>query len=537
MGTPEQVAIHLNRTAENIASLPLDFLAKEVQILRVEDTGRGATQVGLDLSVRFGPRGVGLIGWPEHGLRRLEQDEIVAWARQWFTKQNAALWCSGPLPETLDLRLLPDGDLPTRKPPRASLLTPRTWVGAETATISVSVLTGTQDRDASAAMSIARDRAFEQLRLRDAVSYHVESIRMRLGGGQKLEYLVSDVAESAEKKVFEGLAGILDTLTESGPSEVEIERLRQRRRAMVGHPQMLLGVLNEAAENRVLDSSTPARESISSMEDTFTISGLQQGLCRVMDTLLAIGPDSLGKTLSGWELHDDWSLDQIDGVHYQPLLGREKGELVVGLDGISWELHSNLRRTVRWSDALACFTWDNGVRNILGPTGASVAVVPWNWRSGGQLTQLVDEATTSELRIRLGEGDVHHGDANTESLTDVRWLATIVGARIAQRTVDVVVDIDGIFLLHGGPLGPGQKGLRIKETRWADHQTLLSGNESNRWIAVSNIRSAKISSRLRGMLTIETIDDEKLKVTLASAKQIKVVKEAFERMLGDRFDN
>jgi hypothetical protein len=103
MGTPEQVSLHLNGVAGHLASLPVDRIQDEAQVLRIEDSGRGPTQVGLDLSVRFGPRGVGLLGWPEHGLRRLQDVDVIAWVHRWFTKNNAVLWFSGPIPEDLDL--------------------------------------------------------------------------------------------------------------------------------------------------------------------------------------------------------------------------------------------------------------------------------------------------------------------------------------------------------------------------------------------------------------------------------------------------
>jgi len=258
MGTPEQVALHLSGLARNITSLPLDRLANEAQVLRVEDSGRGASQVGFDLSTRFGPRGVGLLGWPEHGLRRLDPDEVQAWARRWFIRQNAVLWCSGALPQGLDLRCIADGPAPTRNPPSISSPKPRSWIGAQTRTISASLVTGPEDWDAFTAMEIARGRAFEQLRLEAGVSYNVEFVHTRLGGGYGHEYLAADSAEGAEAQVFTGLVSALDSLAQSGPSQDEMDTMHQRREALAGHPQMLLGDMDSIAERRVLHY-VPAR--------------------------------------------------------------------------------------------------------------------------------------------------------------------------------------------------------------------------------------------------------------------------------------
>jgi hypothetical protein len=106
---------------------------------------------------------------------------------------------------------------------------------------------------------------------------------------------------------------------------------------------------------------------------------------------------------------------------------------------------------------------------------------------------------------------------------------------MANKPIDVVVDIDGILVLHSGPWSREQGRDRVKETQASDRKKLMSANPKNRWIVASDIRSARLSNRLRGKLTIETTDNERLDIILASSKQVKIVRLAFDRMLGDRF--
>src|SRR5439155_12179980 len=190
--------------AESLRALPTERLAAELRVLQVEADRRSESQAAFDLSLRFGPNGAGLLGWPEHGLRRFGAEDVAAWADRWFSAQNAVLWLSGPIPKGLRLAALPHGEPPSRAVAPESRLPPRSWTGAKTRTVSVSVVSE-QQWGIPLLMEIARQRAFDRLRQRDALSYEVGYEHIRLPGGQALEYLAADGSPGSYQRVFDGL--------------------------------------------------------------------------------------------------------------------------------------------------------------------------------------------------------------------------------------------------------------------------------------------------------------------------------------------
>jgi hypothetical protein len=100
VGSPQQIVEFFAYVTRRLRDVPVDRLGPEVRVLEIEGQRRGWTPIGHDLSVRLGPRGAGLLGWPEHGLRRVDADEVVQWSHDHFVAENAVLSLSGPIPPT-----------------------------------------------------------------------------------------------------------------------------------------------------------------------------------------------------------------------------------------------------------------------------------------------------------------------------------------------------------------------------------------------------------------------------------------------------
>src|SRR5262249_28047832 len=97
-GSADDIVDFFTAVTRNLRDLPTDRLADELRVLTIEGDRRGVNQSGIDLYCRFGPRGPGLGGRRELGFRRVDSDEVVSWARTWFTSRNAAFWISGAIP-------------------------------------------------------------------------------------------------------------------------------------------------------------------------------------------------------------------------------------------------------------------------------------------------------------------------------------------------------------------------------------------------------------------------------------------------------
>jgi hypothetical protein len=538
-GQPDDVVDFFAQVCRRLADPPVARLMDELRVLQVE-TGRSQrTQMGSDVGVRYGPRGPGLIDWPEHGLRRLSADEIVEWARRWFTPRNAAMWLSGPIPDGLELSGLPEPRQVDRQRVRPRTLD-RTFVGEKTATVSFSLLSAGR-WGVIPAMTIARQRAFEQLRQRDAVSYAVQFSHERLGDGLALEYLSADGAPESQRQIFDGLYSVIEELSTVGPTPQEVEEFQQNFRRMQTVPQSVLSYLDSSCERSVLGLDLPSLEESEHNIAAQTTDSLREDLRDLMPSLLAIGSGEMDCP-PGWNEQTTWSPDVVTGRRFRPINAREQGELVVGPEGISWELDENRRRTVRWEEAVISFTWDNGRRSVVGPTGSGVLVTPWNWQGGSDLTSLVDDAVQEARRVRLGEGETQYqrDENDPKSKTHVRWLATITGAASNQQRVDVVIDTDGLFLLFDRAFGEGRRE-RMEELCSEDRQTLLAGNRLNRWIPATTVTEAVLSrtrlSRFQAMkatVTIQLETSESVKVHLVDDKQVQLARDGLRGMLGDR---
>jgi hypothetical protein len=542
MGGAADVVEFFAHVAGELREPPVARLADEARVLRVESQRRKAYQPGFDLSLRCGPFGEGLLGWQEHGLDRLRPDEVVDWARTRFTAQNAVLWLSGPIPPGLSLAALPQGT----PPPRAAVphlpLPPRCWATAQTRAVSLSVVSDHDQWGIPPVMSIARQRALERLRTRDAISYAVEYLHLRIGGGKALEYLVADGADGTHQQILDGLMATLTELAEVGPTAEELAAFQRMALQVREHPQHVLAYLDSTAERRLLNQWAPGpAESEEKLLD-LTTDVLRRDLASTGASLLAIGPNALGRDLPGWSSYPDWSYDWVEGRTFTPIAAREKGCLVVGEAGVSWVLDENRRRTIRWSDLVACFTWDNGLRTLLGPTGTVVQVVPWNWQGGEALTALVDAWAGAPRLVRLGEGSTHHRENpnNPDSVVDNRWLASIVGAVQGNHRIDLLLDTQGLYVLQH-PQGC-KVAQRLKELSTSDRARLLAEDSRNTRLPLDDIELARLGKRplvsintLKATLVVQARDGSSFKVHLRTDKQVETLRGALAKALGERF--
>ena len=144
-GGPAQIVEFFELVVRGLNELPMERLAEELRVLEIESQRRGISQVGFDLTTRFGPKGAGLFGWLEQGLHCLDAETIVEWARTRFTTNNAVLWLSGPIPEQLQLREPADGRVGrTTATPTAARSGARCMFAAETRAVSVSLISEMQ---------------------------------------------------------------------------------------------------------------------------------------------------------------------------------------------------------------------------------------------------------------------------------------------------------------------------------------------------------------------------------------------------------
>jgi hypothetical protein len=392
-------------------------------------------------------------------------------------------------------------------------------------------------------MTIARERALDKLRNQAAVSYSVEFSPTRISAGRTLAYLVADGSSNDYQQILDGLVSVVQQLSESGPTIEELANLKYMRNQLLDHPLSILDYLDSTAERHTFGLSTPTEEEWLAKLDAQTPDDLRQDLESVLDTILAIAPDKLGEHVPGWSLYTHWSAQRVSGKEFAPIEGREKGTMVVGAEGISWHPEEDRNRTIRWDEAIACLAWDNGLREVIGPTGTTVIVAPWSWQGGVGLTAFVDDYAGASRIIHMGEGITQYQEDidDAESITDIRWIAAIVGARYGSDRVDIVIDTDGIFLLYSRQTTSSLPN-RMKELRSANRAELLAGDPRNRWISEPQIDYVKLrKSRLpavgkvKGTLILGLHEGQQFTIQLVREQQLATARSTLPMVLGPRF--
>ena len=534
-GDPDQVSRFLTTVSQHLRELDIDRFSDELRILEIESSRRQLSQLEQDLGFRYGPRGAGLLGWPQHGLKRLTSDEVQSWASERFVAQNAILWVSGPIPEGLTLAGLPTGERVSRSENPPLLTRQRTFRRLKSNSVSLSLLSTSAGYGTMVGMLIARQRAHERLRLREAVSYSVELARVRTGGGHGLEYLSADGADESGSIIFSELSRVIDELATVGPTSDELGTVRSQFRQAQADPSSMAGGMDGIAERYLLGRPFKRLEGWRTELDSLTSEEVRGALAEELSTLFAIAPHGLEGVPENWSELESWSGSRVDGTTHLSIAGRERGKLVVGSEGVSWIQDAEHFQTVLWVDAAACFSWDDGQRVLVGQDNRRVVVTPTKWQGGSELAAVIDSALAAGLRIPMGEGG-GSGVANA----DIRWLATVVGVLEKGGRVDVVVRTDGLLLLPGMPTHGNITQLRLDLLKNMDPQKALTEERGSRWIPVEDIANARrfkkrfSPSALWVEITLATAK-KSLEFDLRTLKVARTFDSGMRNLLGSRY--
>ncbi|HMO11968.1 MAG TPA: hypothetical protein PKB06_10825, partial [Actinotalea sp.] len=207
-GSPEEVGSFLEQVARQLVDPPPARLEDEKGVLRAEHSRRGPHPLSELAVWRWGMRDFGLETAEELGLAAMTADSVRAWSRRFVTRQNAALWLTGPPPAGLRLAL-PDGDrVPAPDPWRTTLpflpavirlnspviawhgLVPRDWNGPPLA-------------------MVVNNRLVDELRTSRAAAYSPQGGYQPLNGDVAALLAFSDAVDGKEAEVVDRVLGVV----------------------------------------------------------------------------------------------------------------------------------------------------------------------------------------------------------------------------------------------------------------------------------------------------------------------------------------
>ena len=399
-GTPDQVREFLGRVCGALRGLPVERLRVEADVLRTEGGAAVHPAVGRLLTERYGVLGPGLASVREPALASLTAEDVHGWVRTRFTRQNAALWLSGPVPEGLALPL-EDGPPPARRPLwRAEVATPG-WLetgDAGVVSIGAELPPGVAG---SVTLEILRRRLEDELRHRRGVAYAVGADRLALDEDTRLGVVVTDVRPGQEDLVVAVLWREVQRLAADGPTPEELDHERTTLGSLFDDPRVRTDEVVSHAEARVTGIPTYGADEMRRELAALTPAEIRETAVRLRDGALLGVPEALDPAPPGLAMVPMWSAAAVQGRRFRRRRRSDvpkRATLVVGDDGASTVLEQGAI-TVRWADAVGLVRQGPGEYALLGRDGFTLPLSESDWRDGDEALAMIRAAVPGELQV------------------------------------------------------------------------------------------------------------------------------------------
>lgn len=385
-GTPEEVTAVLNGVCRSIAQLPLDRLEKECRVLRTESADRASNPAETFAFLRFGPRGHGLVGVYEFGLEVPTAAVVADWAARKFTRQNAAAWFSGPVPDTLSFDSLPHG---LRQPCPVStgiddLRLPAAYF-ARDRLVALAFVTPREDWF-GVPLGIAADRLMNRLRFRDGLVYSVRWMLDHIDATSSHSMLWTNCLSDSVHKVEAALLEELDDLAVGGPTRSELQIVRDAFARAWRDPESIHERFDALAANDLLGFPTRSTTELIADLDERPLEDWAKTVQSALATALLCLPAGASPTPDRFYPYPFTSKSRVEGHSYRAAIQRypwskKAPKLVVGQDGVTWINPNGNFVTVRYEKCTAML-FPEGHLQLLGEDGFTISVRIEEWSRG-----------------------------------------------------------------------------------------------------------------------------------------------------------
>jgi predicted Zn-dependent peptidase len=401
VGRPDEVRSFLEQVVSGLTHPPLDRLLLERRILREERAQRGPSIGGALRWYRFGYAGQGRglgPGDDELALDWLGPDPVAAWIRRWFTRQNAILWLTGPVPDGLRLDLPAGAPGPTpgiESVPGVTFPTHLAWDGPA-ANLGY---TAARTSAIHIASNVAHRRARQRLRFDQGLVYDVELDYEPVAPTVAHVMLGASCPDERVRVVVDGLLGIVRELATDGPTEAELAQELNAFLRQYEDRDGRIALLASTAFDTLWGG--PARTAEELLEERRQVdsAAAADALATALETMLVMANCDPVPDLAPYP---GWSPARVDGREVGPagffLPGRKPRErLFIGRDGVTVAVNPDEWLTVRYADCVACVHESPTSRTLLGRDGMRVGIAAEVWRDGAGVIEEIDRAVPAEL--------------------------------------------------------------------------------------------------------------------------------------------
>lgn len=402
-GPVAAVAEFLEQVCVALADLPLARLEREVGVLDAESGLPTNPAHGAALALRFGYAGLGLAPLGTLPAAALTPEQVRAHAQRHAVRGNAAVYLSGPIPDSLRLPL-PDGPAPPD--PRPVLLGPPSpsWVGWDTPWPVLSFF-GQDGPARRGADRILIERLVERLRHEDGLVYDVRPDVVVIGADQRLTTLAAECREDRAGQVAERMWEIATELAATGPTAAEFAHDLAGLRAHFDDPRSALSEAALAAYEAVAGRDVPSRRELARRREELTADAVARALSHGLESAYVIVPR--GRQVDGGLVEQPGCPQFVSPPAFSDLFSRRRrseaprgSALFLAPDGIGFRGPGGDHHLVRW-DTCVGVAVDGGTRLVAGRQRCVVLVDPRDWRDGERAVLAVDRNVPSELFYRL----------------------------------------------------------------------------------------------------------------------------------------
>lgn len=362
-------------------------LEKEKRILRTEAASRGGSgALGACLSMRYGARGPGLLGYDEIGLHRLSWPEIEAWRRRWFVTGNAVLWIAGTIPGELRLELLPGPPPPSDLPRPLPLDLPGYFTYGRGG-VGISAV-GPRDLAGAATADVLQQRLTKVLRHEHGLSYRVQATRDELHTDLAHSWLAADALPDQISVTAHTMLGALEQLASDGCTPEEIQDYTRRLREMYQSPAGPATMLHRRACD--LLEQRPAREPEEVLDQVAALAPREVGdACgELLAQAIVVTPGLVPAVDGRMRRLPAWSAETVTGPCID---SRHPGRsLTVGTAGMTLAMGRGKQVTVKFDAVAAMLRWTDGKRTLVGDDGFVLQLDPAEWSTGDELASMLD---------------------------------------------------------------------------------------------------------------------------------------------------
>lgn len=372
-GSGAEVVTFFQSVCAALRDLPVERLETEKAVLRTEAGEHGVNMPGRIMAWRHGARGLGLRGYPEWGVGALSADEVRAWARTWFTRQNALLWIRGEqVPEELRLDL-PDG---THRPQPVAEPLPHTFPAYVAAGQGRVWFDGVVRRGMAGVLlaRVLERELFHALRQEGGYSYTATAGYAVRGAESAGITAIADALPEQQDAVLGGVVDVLARFRAGVVPAEEVETARAQAEAALSGPDVDANRLVAYATDLICGRPAPDVEEIREELRQVTPEGVHAAALEALDSALLVVPEGRRADWAGFTELSARSGEAVQGATYFARAGGET-KLVIGAEAVSLAEPARVR-TVRFAECAAMLCWPDGARRVVGADGTTVPIEP-----------------------------------------------------------------------------------------------------------------------------------------------------------------